>query len=1084
METKQKELFHEHILESIEQFLTTYEVNQPIDQLVKDNLLYKDQIKNQYSIDEKAFNDFYDKMIILCFRMAYQNSIQNVVDECIDEIKESFRKIMCLSLDCARSEWKTSTQLPFTLMSDAFDGCNVEFCEQLWSVIDVLKSKILQPFFVDVSSFTMGILYILRLTNRLLRRASRTENTSLRFLASVFPITHVSGWSNQKFSTLSGHDIVLDPKDIAIENLDNDLCREFKVDYDTYAQFWSLQQYLSNPSSLMIKDSGLDIWNTKVKILIMDILQLFSRFPVTLENTVSSISRKKITINKIKFNMNDENKDSQLSRVPLYSPSSSLFLNQLQDISFRRDILVQITILLDYLDFDPVTSSYMSSTTDTTTSPIPVPPLPNTKNDKSPVINTNNNMNNTNNNTIKGNSISSQNIRGNPAVIHALTPQNIFPDLLDIKMQVIDTLKESGDEGKHFAEALLTHLDREHNWVSWKSHNKPAILPIDTYKQPSTYMPLNSIKQLNNQSEMILESNSSNVIQNKAIQNYSQFPVEKYKNMMKNNNLPQLSFLKSNSNALNYLKRLSEESNEDLSEYKTPSSYHKPTPEEHIEYMMYYFDPANGMEQEYHPRKDKIYCWRNIRLSVPAKAYEYSKVKEYQYYYDIETFTQCIYRPHDIEILEKQRKEEEEKKKKENEKKLKEKEEERKKEEEEQRRLRDQRRKEREEERKRKDEELQMKDSINQSEIPTSSVTVDNSYGFSESSASISQDTKDNNKRIDANSQSYKNKRQSDGRESTKNAHNISASGTPITKEISTKETRSSRHSNSRDSHHNDTKDYSSVKSSSVHHSRRSNQSSQRSHSKHEEKNNNVNNNNVNDNDVNSDVNNNVHNNNNNDNTNVNNNKNHNNIQSHVSSQNIETNHSVDQETIRSPRRSTQFSDHNNMNKPSNRYDNNNNDNNRYPQKNQNHSNNENSNKYTTGNYNSHGLDNSTNNRDTRDNNNTNNNNRNSYHHNYSNNNYHNEQDQRYDNRSLNPNAKDYVPNQYKSEQRNKYYNNSMKSNEKQQRFETEEQRKRSQQLETIQQMATELSSQTSSKKRNHNSEESNERSNSRRSRK
>ncbi|KAG0410125.1 hypothetical protein HPB47_012767 [Ixodes persulcatus] len=209
-------------------------------------------------------------------------------------------EIIKLSIALAVKE-VCSGSLPGLLFCDMFDSLPLNESEEFFSLVedkvDTWKEEL---FFKNCKN------QLLRTCNDLLRRLSRSQNTVfcgkiLVFLAKLFPLSERSA--------------------------------AVSVDYNLYRKFWSLQEYFRQPTLCYNKVH----WRQFTSYS-SDVLSVFGSFKLddiksaqwTLPEDAAALSGKSVYFAK-------------------YLTSQKLLELELSDSNFRRYVLVQFLILIQYL---------------------------------------------------------------------------------------------------------------------------------------------------------------------------------------------------------------------------------------------------------------------------------------------------------------------------------------------------------------------------------------------------------------------------------------------------------------------------------------------------------------------------------------------------------------------------------------------------------------------------------------------------------------------------------------------------------------------------------------------------------------
>ena len=262
-----------------------------------------------------------------------------------------------------------SALCPFLMMSDIFDTSTLQECEPFFRFVeanvDTWKSEIF---------FDKGKNYLLRMSNDLLRRLSRSQNTIFcgriqLFLAHLFPLKEKSGLNlvsqfNVDNKTLYNVKSEFSPPPVKVEappavkmeegELDSVTDADSSavggeggavttttngksdapiVDHVLYKKFWSLQDFFNKPTKLYDKN----IWKGFHSHL-NAVLKVFENFKMEDVKTSSSSSSASL------FTPTDD------VIFAKYLTNEKLLDLQLNDSTVRRNILLQLLIVCQYLN--------------------------------------------------------------------------------------------------------------------------------------------------------------------------------------------------------------------------------------------------------------------------------------------------------------------------------------------------------------------------------------------------------------------------------------------------------------------------------------------------------------------------------------------------------------------------------------------------------------------------------------------------------------------------------------------------------------------------------------------------------------
>ncbi|CAG9767192.1 unnamed protein product [Ceutorhynchus assimilis] len=251
---------------------------------------------------------------------AFKHYLLNLLEEEVDvKVLNSY---INLSIECCRKHL-TSPTVPVVLLSDIFNTLTLDVCEKMFSFVeDNVQTWKEDLFFAACKN------HLLRLCNDLLRRLSRTTATVfcgkiLLFLAKFFPFSERSGLNivsefNLQNITEYGIDAT---DDNATEVVSGD--QKYVIDYPFYCKFWQLQDFFRNPIQCYDKVQ----W------------KMFCSHSTTILNTFQGIKLDDVSL---------ANQSFHGTYFAKYLTSQKLLDLQLQDVSFRRSLLLQFLIIFQY----------------------------------------------------------------------------------------------------------------------------------------------------------------------------------------------------------------------------------------------------------------------------------------------------------------------------------------------------------------------------------------------------------------------------------------------------------------------------------------------------------------------------------------------------------------------------------------------------------------------------------------------------------------------------------------------------------------------------------------------------------------
>ncbi|KAG9066168.1 hypothetical protein KI688_001387 [Linnemannia hyalina] len=325
-------------------------------------------------------------------------SIQNELGSDIERLKDALFRCLDLLLRCSELEL-VEPLTPIHLLEEVLDMQTVECGEQVYYY---LESR--------VDMFTSGIantkgkgLSFLRICNELLRRLSKAKNTVLcgrilMLLSSVFPITERSGvnlkgeFNTENVTLVESDDIVIVPElastpqsqkgddsrvpageamDVdqeagspAKEQMEEDKPDETaRTQTQFYTVFWGLQSFFNNPNLLINSTDNMTklregIDKTLAKFASIEEEEQKSRGQraeaasaatdaLTSEPATESAASQ--SVEKKKHSSNKDKTSPPSTYFPKFLTSPKLLQLEIVDPYFRKHILVQFLIMIQYL---------------------------------------------------------------------------------------------------------------------------------------------------------------------------------------------------------------------------------------------------------------------------------------------------------------------------------------------------------------------------------------------------------------------------------------------------------------------------------------------------------------------------------------------------------------------------------------------------------------------------------------------------------------------------------------------------------------------------------------------------------------
>ncbi|KAL0930784.1 nuclear matrix protein [Colletotrichum truncatum] len=356
---------------------------------------------------------------------------------------------------------KCDPALLFWLVEELLDSQTIAGCRKIFDFLESRRERI------TVKHFKQKQLVILRSCNELLRRLSRAEDTAFCgrvfiFMFQSFPLgdkSSVNLRGEYHVENVTVYDDLTTKNEDIPDQMDVDKPAEAKdaesksqakaVSFDPkkpiqadqplepdvlYPLFWSLQETFSQPKKLFEPENlasfkrGLEATMTSFRAIQNEQGQ---RPPKAIDEAQRSLKRKR---------EDAEEGDLANSYNPKYLTSRDLFELEMSDISFRRHILVQALIIMDFL--------------------------------------------------LSLSSKVKEKLAGNAQNKSVIYMGQVLSDedtkwATEMKKTIVEKYLKHGVDGPYFCRVVETVLARDKNWVRWKSENCPSIelppVPPETF---------------------------------------------------------------------------------------------------------------------------------------------------------------------------------------------------------------------------------------------------------------------------------------------------------------------------------------------------------------------------------------------------------------------------------------------------------------------------------------------------------------------------------------------------------------------------------------------------------------------------
>jgi len=239
--------------------------------------------------------------------------------------------LLTFATSCARKSL-CSVLTPFALISDALECSTLDDCERIFDFVEKQTSIWKSPqFYVNACKNQL-----LRNCNDLLRRLSQSQNNVFCgrihiFLTRIFPISEKSALNLNSNFNLDNETDYTRIEDDETENR------------DLYNSLWSVQDYFRNPLQLYEP-----VKFAEFEKAVNTINTAFANFKLEVNDDEEEKRSKMKEIDYDSIDM-EMKSNGQIVYFPKFLTSFNLLELQLNDPSFRRQILTEILFLFQYL---------------------------------------------------------------------------------------------------------------------------------------------------------------------------------------------------------------------------------------------------------------------------------------------------------------------------------------------------------------------------------------------------------------------------------------------------------------------------------------------------------------------------------------------------------------------------------------------------------------------------------------------------------------------------------------------------------------------------------------------------------------
>lgn len=241
--------------------------------------------------------------------------------------------------------------LPLILVEELFEIQTIGWCQVFWPYM-ISRERALTS---NLTGIRAPGTTLIRLCNSLLRRLSKTQNAQFSgeiaiFLARAFPLSEKSGlnirgsFNTENVTFYEGDGTTQDnkiiTKDDDVPMVDPGSSANLTEEDELYRKFWFLQCVFSNPVLLTTSPETLADFKTNV-IEILSELKRREAAHNTKRDRENEMRRMEIEL--------EDNDGDEGVFVPKWLTRRDLFELQLKDVTFRRSVLTQASIIVDFL---------------------------------------------------------------------------------------------------------------------------------------------------------------------------------------------------------------------------------------------------------------------------------------------------------------------------------------------------------------------------------------------------------------------------------------------------------------------------------------------------------------------------------------------------------------------------------------------------------------------------------------------------------------------------------------------------------------------------------------------------------------
>ncbi|KAI8816086.1 THO complex subunit 1 transcription elongation factor-domain-containing protein [Fimicolochytrium jonesii] len=449
--------------------------------------IYVDDFSDKDAIIKKSVQELLtpDTSLYIFLSTAFTSAALALVAEHRDDeakLKEPLYRLLDVSLCCYEAGIQDQS-LPFNILEDVLDVLTIEATDILVEYLETRRHRLT----MNIDPTKGKGLVLLRMCNEMVRRVSKTRNTLLSgrilmFMANVYPLAERSGvnlrgeFNVKNVTHYEGEDDPIDDDAMEVDG------KTDGAEASVYKRLWNLQKYFSNPpllwqpENLAIFKKGLDLVLKKFEQVNKEsilnankseeqkIEESAKKRKHELDHESEGVRKKPTNSNGANgvpngaingaTNPHNERKrrlDSAAEEsgprkkrgngntfFPKFLSSPNLFELQLRDPEFRRQILAQSCIILQYI-------SMMS------------------QDEKDRMA---------------------KQLVDNPTILNksVQVPYTLTPEdetwVKETRARIFSACEAMTPGGRQFSKLLLTVITHERNWIEWKNRScQPFELP-------------------------------------------------------------------------------------------------------------------------------------------------------------------------------------------------------------------------------------------------------------------------------------------------------------------------------------------------------------------------------------------------------------------------------------------------------------------------------------------------------------------------------------------------------------------------------------------------------------------------------